>query len=156
LRPVRSNALLRANKKDGKVPIEEDALKLFDNAAGLSKHLEDRSQIRSKSSSPSKEDAKKKNKGKKRKPDDEDDIDDDDADSGDEAELLNDEQLNELDRIYQRCGCDWSPFPFIVFLTSPADRQTGHRRTTVYYRKWTRRTPLPTRCDPTRNKHYSM
>jgi DNA repair protein RAD5 len=73
--------------------INEDSLNHFD-ANGKS----DRSDDAGRSASPSKRSSsgKGKEKGSARNSDDEDE------DSGDEAEKLNDEQMNELDTIYRK------------------------------------------------------
>jgi DNA repair protein RAD5 len=87
LRPIRSNALLLANKTNGQVEITNSTLSQFDTGNRLPPHLDPRSR----STSP----AKRKRKAGE-------DEEEEEVDSGDEAELLNEEQLGELDTIYQR------------------------------------------------------
>jgi DNA repair protein RAD5 len=94
VKPLRSNALLLAQKKNGRAVINETSLKHFDSNGGKlpSSALARRSASPSKSSSS----GKGKEKGSARNSDDEEE------DSGDEAEKLNDEQMNELDQIYRK------------------------------------------------------
>lgn len=88
---MQSNALLAAQKKNGSATINEKSLK----------HFEDKPSSSRRSASPSKGSASSGDKGKgkasARNSDDEDG-----EDSGDEAEKLNDDQMNELDNIYRK------------------------------------------------------
>jgi DNA repair protein RAD5 len=95
VKPLRSNALLLAQKKNGRAVINETSLKHFDSNGGKPPP----SALARRSASPSKSSSsgKGKEKGSARNSDDEDE------DSGDEAEKLNDEQMNELDQIYRKC-----------------------------------------------------
>jgi len=77
-----------AQKKNGTAVIDEKSLKHFDSPA--------RPPTR-RSASPSKGSTSSGGKGKAKASDDEED-----EDSGDEAEKLNDDQLNELDSIYRK------------------------------------------------------
>jgi DNA repair protein RAD5 len=89
---LQSNALLAAQKQNGSATINEKSLKHFDKSAGK---LERRSPSPSKGSTSS--GGKGKGKQSAKNSDDEDE-----EDSGDEAEKLNDEQMNELDTIYRK------------------------------------------------------
>lgn len=86
VKPLQSNSLLLAQKQRGSAAatISEASLKHFDEKKSPRK-----------SPSPKKG---KEGKASARNSDDEDD----DEDSGDEAEKLNDDQLNELDNIYRK------------------------------------------------------
>ena len=93
VKPLQSNALLMAQKKNGAAVINETSLKHFDAS--------DRPAPIRRSASPSKGSSSSSRKGKgkvsARNSDEEED-----EDSGDEAEKLNDAQLNELDTIYSK------------------------------------------------------
>lgn len=89
MKPIQSNELLLAQKKPG------SAAAVFDvNLPKPSQSPRKRSPRNSPSPSSS---GKGKGKASARNSDDEDD-----EDSGDEAEKLNDEQLNEIDTIYRK------------------------------------------------------
>jgi DNA repair protein RAD5 len=91
---LQSNALLAAQKKNGSATIDEKSLKHFDKSANP---CADR-----RSASPSKGSTSSGGKGKGKQSAKNSD-DEEEEDSGDEAEKLNDEQLNELDSIYRKC-----------------------------------------------------
>ncbi|CAD6588890.1 MAG: DNA helicase rad5 [Tremellales sp. Tagirdzhanova-0007] len=92
VKPLRSNALLMAQKKNGAAVIDETSLKHFDTS--------DRP-APGRSASPSMESSSSSRKGKDKVAASNSD-DEEDEDSGDEAEKLNDAQLNELDTIYSK------------------------------------------------------
>lgn len=127
VKPIRSSALTKAQKAKGKDLINEDALAHFgESAAGMPAYVKRKEQSRSVSPDKGKAVAKAKTNGtrtrsqstsgsgsravsptKKVKPAKgkakEGDLDEDsEAESGDEAELLNESQLNELEDIYKR------------------------------------------------------
>ncbi|KAK4685546.1 DNA repair protein RAD5, partial [Tremellales sp. Uapishka_1] len=87
VKPLQSNALLMAQKKNGSAVINEKSLKHFDASARLPKRSQSPAKSSSSGGAP---------KGKAKASDDEDE------DSGDEAEKLNDDQMHELDNIYLR------------------------------------------------------
>ncbi|OCF36767.1 DNA repair protein RAD5 [Kwoniella heveanensis BCC8398] len=96
VKPLRSNALLLAQKKNGAAEINDNSLKHFsDDARPTSKTGVKRSPSPSKGSTSSTD--KGKGKASTANSDDEDD-----EDSGDEAEKLDDEQMNEIDTIYRK------------------------------------------------------
>jgi DNA repair protein RAD5 len=95
VKAIQSNALLAAQKQNGSAVINEKSLK----------HFEKPSKAERRSASPSKGSTSSadKDKGKgKTSAKNSDNDNDDDEDSGDEAEKLNDEQMNELDTIYRK------------------------------------------------------
>lgn len=81
-----------AQKKNGRAVINEDSLKHFENGKPVIKR----------DASPSKGSSSSGGKGKEKAPVADGDAGDDDEESGDEAEKLNDEQLNEIDDIYRK------------------------------------------------------
>jgi len=93
VKPLQSNALLMAQKKNGAAVIDETSLKHFDTSTPAKPSR--------RSASPSKGSNSSGGKGKGRVSARNSD-DEEDEDSGDEAEKLNDEQLNELDSIYRK------------------------------------------------------
>ncbi|ORY34105.1 SNF2 family N-terminal domain-domain-containing protein [Naematelia encephala] len=95
VKPLQSNALLLAQKQNGSAVINEKSLQHFPSGR-TPKDLTRRSQSPSKGSTSS--GGKGKGKTSVRNSDDEAE----DEDSGDEAEKLNDDQLNELDNIYRK------------------------------------------------------
>ena len=98
LKAIQSNALLMAQKKNGSAVINEASLKHFSSrpSSGANTPLR-RSQSPSKASSSGSAKGKGKDKGSSRNSDDEGD-----EDSGDEAEKLDEEQMNEIDTIYRK------------------------------------------------------
>lgn len=92
VQPLQSNALLMAQKKNGAAVINETSLQHFNSTP---KPPRKRSVSPSKGSNSS--GGKDKGKASTRSSDVEEE-----EDSGDEAEKLNDEQLNELDSIYRK------------------------------------------------------
>ncbi|WVQ99319.1 hypothetical protein IAU59_006451 [Kwoniella sp. CBS 9459] len=96
VKPLRSNALLLAQKKNGAAEINETSLKHFsDDARPTSKTGVKRSP------SPSKGSTSSADKGKGKASAANSDAEEDE-DSGDEAEKLDDEQMNEIDTIYRK------------------------------------------------------
>lgn len=88
VKPVRSNALLLAQKKNGRAVINDDSLK----------HFEDKKPVVKREGSPTKGSGSSGSKGKEKAGDGEAD----DEDSGDEAEKLDEQQMNEIDEIYRK------------------------------------------------------
>jgi DNA repair protein RAD5 len=99
VKPIRSNALLLAQKKHGKAEINEQSLQHFSDRPKLS----GRSSASKRDPSPSKQsDASgSKDKGKKSAKNSEGEEDAEEG-SGDEAEKLDEEQLDEIDTIYRK------------------------------------------------------
>lgn len=96
VKPLQSNALLAAQKKNGSATINEKSLKHFgDDAKPPFAKVERRSASPSKGSTSSGGKAKGKTSAKNSD-------DEEEEDSGDEAEKLNDDQMNELDNIYRK------------------------------------------------------
>lgn len=93
VKPLQSNALLMAQKKNGAAVIDETSLKHFDTSTPAKPSRRSASHSKGSNSSG----GKGKGRVSARNSDDEED-----EDSGDEAEKLNDEQLNELDSIYRK------------------------------------------------------
>lgn len=100
VKPIRSNALLLAQKKNGKAEINEKSLQ----------HFSDRPKLASRNNSSSKRDSSpskrsdgsgSKDKGKKSAKNS-DGEDEGDEGSGDEAEKLDEEQMDEIDTIYRK------------------------------------------------------
>jgi DNA repair protein RAD5 len=98
IKPLRSNAIATAQKKNGKIVIDEKSLKLFKDAkqAVASRSVSPVLQGSRASSQGQSSVGKIKGKGKANVPDEDDDG------SGDEAEKLNDDQMNELEAIYHK------------------------------------------------------
>jgi hypothetical protein len=93
VKPLQTNALLLAQKKNGAAVINEKSLK----------HFSPTPQIPKRDPSPSKGSTSSGGKGKeKTSAKNSDEEDDEDGDSGDEAEKLDDKQLNEIDSIYRK------------------------------------------------------
>lgn len=91
---MRSNALLLAQKKNGAAVINETSLQHFSDSPKPK-----RSPSPSKGSNAS---GGEKGKGKISAANSDDEGEDGDEDSGDEAEKLDDKQLNEIDSIYRK------------------------------------------------------
>jgi DNA repair protein RAD5 len=98
VKPLQSNALLMAQKKNGEAEINEASLQHFEASGRKDSKRSKRSPSPSRPSTAS---SNSKAKGKKSAKNS-DDEEDDDEDSGDEAEKLNDRQLNEIDTIYSK------------------------------------------------------
>ncbi|WVR07134.1 hypothetical protein IAU60_004175 [Kwoniella sp. DSM 27419] len=96
VKPLRSNALLLAQKKNGAAVIDETSLKHFGDGARPSTTAGVK-----RSPSPSKGSVSSVEKGKGKASTANSD-DEDDEDSGDEAEKLDDQQMNEIDSIYRK------------------------------------------------------
>ncbi|WWC89419.1 uncharacterized protein L201_004343 [Kwoniella dendrophila CBS 6074] len=94
VKPLRSNALLLAQKKNGAAVINETSLQHFADSPKPK-----RSPSPSKGSNAS---AGEKSKGKISAVNSDGEEDEGDEDSGDEAEKLDDKQLNEIDSIYRK------------------------------------------------------
>ncbi|OCF60506.1 DNA repair protein RAD5 [Kwoniella mangroviensis CBS 10435] len=95
VKPLRSNALLLAQKKNGAAVINETSLQHFSDSPKPK-----RSPSPSKGSNGT---ASEKGKGKASAANSDDDGDgDEDEDSGDEAEKLDERQMNEIDAIYAK------------------------------------------------------
>ena len=92
VKPLQSNALLTAQKENGAAVIDETSLKHFKSSP--------KPRIRH-SVSPSKGSTSSGGKGKE-KSSARNSENEDEEDSGDEAEKLDDKQLNELDSIYRK------------------------------------------------------
>lgn len=91
VKAIQSNALLAAQKQNGSAVINEKSLQHFDKPPKPERR----------SASPSKGSTSSADKGKGKTSAKVSD-DEDEEDSGDEAEKLNDEQMNELDTIYRK------------------------------------------------------
>lgn len=138
LKPVRSSALTKAQKAKGKELVNGEALAHFGQSGALAKSRStspDKSKAKTRSAGPSLIPSRagspsKKVKAAKGKPEDLDD--ESDVESGDEAELLNQSQLNELEDIYKRCVCDSSSNNTAVTHAPPLrlKRLSEPRRTT--------------------------
>ena len=127
IKPIRSSALTKAQKAKGKGLINEDALAHFgESATGMPAYVKRGEQSRSVSPDKGKASAKgrvnvtrassqtasgsgsravsptKKVKPAKGKANEGEIEEDSEVESGDEAELLNESQLNELEDIYKR------------------------------------------------------
>ncbi|ORX36723.1 SNF2 family N-terminal domain-domain-containing protein [Kockovaella imperatae] len=99
VKAIQSNALLMAQKKNGSAVINEASLKHFAARASSGANTPSRrSQSPSKASSSGSGKGKTKDKGSARNSDD----DEGEEDSGDEAERLDEEQMNEIDTIYRK------------------------------------------------------
>lgn len=96
VKPLRSNALLLAQKKNGKADINEKSLQHFSDKPQLASTNARRSQ------SPSKKSDSSSTKGKEKKSARNSDNEEDGEDSGDEAEKLDEQQMNEIDSIYRK------------------------------------------------------
>ena len=95
VKPIQSNALLMAQKKNGQAAqINEASLKHFPDTTGA---IADRK--RSVSPSVSRVTSVDKSKGKTSAVHSDEE---DDEDSGDEAEKLDEQQMNEIDSIYRK------------------------------------------------------
>jgi DNA repair protein RAD5 len=96
VKPIQTNALLLAQKKNGAAEINETSLK----------HFETKSQAPTRDPSPSKGSTSSGGKGSKGKEKtikkDEDGEGGEEEDSGDEAEKLDEKQMNEIDSIYRK------------------------------------------------------
>lgn len=92
---LRSNALLLAQKKNGAAVIDEKSLQHFESPSRPSS-----ASGKKRSPSPTKSNATSTDKGKGRAS--AANSDDEEEDSGDEAEKLDDQQLNEIDTIYRK------------------------------------------------------
>lgn len=119
IKPLRSNALLLAQKKNGRAEITEKSLQHFSDrkplapgvAAGAAGVAGGGGRTASRRGSPSKKSSSPvgsgagggagENKGKKSARDSDNEEDDDEG-SGDEAEKLDEEQMNEIDNIYRK------------------------------------------------------
>lgn len=97
VKPLQSNALLAAQKKNGSATINETSLQHFEKNGRDAKAKAER-----RSASPSKASNGSGGKGKEKSSPNGSDDEGEEEDSGDEAEKLNDEQLNELDSIYRK------------------------------------------------------
>ena len=98
LKALQSNALLMAQKKNGSAVINETSLKHFPSNTNPGNNTPlRRSQSPSKASSSGSGKGKAKDKRSTPASDDEGD-----EDSGDEAEKLDEEQMNEIDTIYRK------------------------------------------------------
>ena len=86
-----------AQKKNGSAVINQTSLKHFDGS-----HPNPTSHPAKRSPSPSKVSVSSGSKSKGKASAHNSGEEDDDDDSGDEAEKLNDEQMNELDTIYRK------------------------------------------------------
>lgn len=97
VKPIRSNALLLAQKKHGKAEINEKSLEHFSDRPKLAA----RNSSSKRDSSPSKRSEGSNTKGKKsaKNSDGEEEADEG---SGDEAEKLDEEQMDEIDTIYRK------------------------------------------------------
>jgi hypothetical protein len=116
LKPIRSSALTKAQKAKGAGLLNDDALSHFgESAAALPSYIKAKGKSRSTSPEVARMAALKAKKNGQIQPTaapstkpkvkakgDETDGDTD-AESGDEAELLDENQLNELEDIYKRC-----------------------------------------------------
>ncbi|WRT66270.1 uncharacterized protein IL334_003223 [Kwoniella shivajii] len=91
VKPLRSNALLLAQKKNGAAEINETSLEHFSDFPKPKR-----------SPSPSKGSNASGDKGKEKASAANSDDEDENEDSGDEAEKLDDRQLNEIDSIYRK------------------------------------------------------
>lgn len=94
VKPIRSNALLLAQKKNGKAEINEKSLQ----------HFSDKPKLASRGSSPSKksDSSGSKEKDKKSAKNSDGEEEDEGEGSGDEAEKLDEGQMNEIDSIYRK------------------------------------------------------
>jgi hypothetical protein len=112
LKPVRSSALTKAQKAKGKELVNGEALAHFGQSGALAKSRStspDKSKAKNQRAGPSSVTSRAGSPSKKVKParGKQEDLDEEsDVESGDEAELLNQSQLNELEDIYKRCVCD--------------------------------------------------
>jgi len=112
LKPIRSSALTKAQKAKGKEMVNGEALAHFGQSGALAKSRStspDKSKVKSRSAGPSSVPSRAGSPTKKVKPakGKQEDLDEEsDVESGDEAELLNQSQLNELEDIYKRCVCN--------------------------------------------------
>jgi DNA repair protein RAD5 len=102
IKPLRSNALLLAQKKNGRAEINEKSLGHFSDQKGLNPNVP-----RRRSTSPSKKSLSSDSKDKPGEKEGEsarnsDNEEDEAEDSGDEAEKLDEEQMNEIDSIYRK------------------------------------------------------
>lgn len=92
MKALQSNALLAAQKQNGSATINEKSLKHFDK---------DKPKAERRSASPSKGSSSSADKGKGKTSAKNSDGEEEE-DSGDEAEKLDEEQMNELDTIYRK------------------------------------------------------
>lgn len=102
LKPLRTSALVQKNKQNGKVVTDQDTIDYMSHGTQLEHYVKSRSQSPTKKSYQKSRNSSPNRMGRGKGKAKDEDGEFSEAESGDEAEVLNEEQLNELDNIYQR------------------------------------------------------
>lgn len=140
VKAIQSNALLAAQKKNGSATINEKSLKHFSDSSNPPGSRSDR-----RSPSPSKASTSSGGKGKGKVSAKNSDDEEEEEDSGDEAEKLDDDQMNELDNIYRKC----------VLKISVSGKNLTLSGLSKVIQSWKKRSHLTAFCipyDPIKNK----